>query len=114
MCKDEGFGMARSVEYFGADIRNRTKKFRKKEDVSTDDWYRQESAGNSSEGLPEWLEDFAENFEIVEMPAAANVCRESEPEHPIKVAPRKHSPEKPKLQGLQANQDYKGSLQNAN
>ena len=40
----------------------------KKEDVSADDWYRQESAGNSSEGLPEWLEDFAENFEIVEMP----------------------------------------------
>ena len=30
-------------------------------------------AGNSSDGIPDWLEDFTENLEIKEMPAAANM-----------------------------------------
>ena len=38
-----------------------------------------EAAGNSSEDLPEWLEDFTENLEIVEMPAAANISHDSDP-----------------------------------
>ena len=49
------------------------------------------AAGKSSEGLPEWLEDFTENLEIVEMPAAANISHYSDPERTVKVAPRKHS-----------------------
>ena len=44
-----------------------------------------EAAGKSSKGLPEWLEEFTENLEIVEMPAAANISHDSDPERPIKV-----------------------------
>ena len=51
----------------------------------------EEAAGNCSEGLPEWLEDFSENLEIVEMPAAANTSHDSDPERPVKVTSRKHS-----------------------
>ena len=50
-----------------------------------------EAAGNSSEGLPEWLEAFTENLEIAEMPAAANISHVSDPERPVKVAPSKRS-----------------------
>ena len=50
--------------------------------------WRVEAVG-SSEGLPEWLQDFIENLEIVEMPAVANISRDSDPERLIKVASRK-------------------------
>ena len=53
--------------------------------------WRVEAAGNSSEGLPKWLVDFTENLEIVDMPAAANISYDSDPERPVKVAPRKRS-----------------------
>ena len=53
--------------------------------------WRVEAAVNSSEGRPEWLEDLAENFEIIEMPAAANISHESDPERLEKVTPVKHS-----------------------
>ena len=38
------------------------------------------------EGIPEWLEDFTENLEIAEMPAAAHISHDSDPERPTKVA----------------------------
>ena len=41
--------------------------------------------------LTNGLEDFTENLEIVEVPAAANISRDSDPERPLTVAPRKHS-----------------------
>ena len=50
-----------------------------------------EAAGNSSEDLPEWLEDFTENLEIVEMPAAAHISHGSDSERPARVVSRKHS-----------------------
>ena len=51
----------------------------------------EEVAGNCSEGIPEWLENFTENLEIVEIPAAAEISHDSDPERPTKVTPRKHS-----------------------
>ena len=33
-----------------------------------------------TEGIPEWLEDFTENLEIEEMPAAAKIPHDSGPE----------------------------------
>ena len=51
--------------------------------------------------------DFTENLEI-EMPAAANISYDSD----TKEAQYLYSlPERLTLRGLQANQDYKGSLQ---
>ena len=75
-------------------------------------------AGNcNGDGVPEWLEDFTENLEIVDMPAAANISHDSDPECPFKVASRTHSifvhfpkdqklaqsPSEQKLRGLKAN-----------
>ena len=51
----------------------------------------EEAAGNSSEGLSEWLEDVTENLEIIGMPAATNISQDLGPERLIKVAPTKHS-----------------------
>ena len=51
----------------------------------------EEVAGNCSDGIPEWLEDFAENLEIAEMPAAATISHDLDPERTLKVASRKHS-----------------------
>ena len=48
-----------------------------------------EAAGNSSEDLPESLEDFTQNLKIVDIPAAANKTQNSDLERPTKVAPRK-------------------------
>ena len=41
--------------------------------------------------LPEWLEEFTENFEDTEVPALANTSHGSDSERPAKVATRKHS-----------------------
>ena len=43
------------------------------------------------EGIPEWLEDFAENLEIAEVLAPAEICHDSDLERTRKVASRKHS-----------------------
>ena len=53
--------------------------------------WRKGAAGNRLQDLLEWLEDFAENLDDAEMPAAANVSLDSDPERLFKVAPRKHS-----------------------
>ena len=74
-------------------------------------------AGNcNGDGIPVWPEDFTENLEIVETAAPAEISHDLDPERPLKVASRKHSifthfPKDQKLRGLQANQDYEGSLQ---
>ena len=69
------------------------------------------AARNCSEGIPEWAEEFAENLEIAEIPAAADISHDSDLERPVKVAQYLYSlPERPKLRGLQANRNYKGSL----
>ena len=73
----------------------------------------------NGEGIPEWLEDFAENLQIAEVPAPANISHESDPERPKKSGVTEAQcsyslPERPKLRGLQANQGDKGSLQKAN
>ena len=58
--------------------------------------------------------------EIVEMPAAANISNDLDTERPLKKKTQKDAqnlyslPERPKLRGLQANQDYEDSLQEAN
>ena len=51
----------------------------------------EEVAENCSEGIPEWLEDFTENLQITEIPAAADISHDSDPERPTKGASRKHS-----------------------
>ena len=43
------------------------------------------------EGIPEWLEDFAENLEIAEVLAPAEICHDSDLERTRKGASRKHS-----------------------
>ena len=71
-------------------------------------------AGNcNGEGIPEWLEDLTENLEIAEVPATADISHDTDPKCPTKVASWKHRifTHSPKLRGLQANQDYEGSLQ---
>ena len=50
-----------------------------------------EAAGNSLRDLPEWLEEFTDNPEETEVPAAANISPESDSERPTEVAARKHS-----------------------
>ena len=50
----------------------------------------QEVAGNCSTGIPEWLKDFAESLDVAEIPTAAEISHDSDPERPIKVASRKH------------------------
>ena len=73
--------------------------------------------GNRFRDLPEWLEEFADNLEDAEVPAPANTSHDSDSERSTKVATRKYLyslPKRPKLLGLHANQDHKGSLQKAN
>ena len=79
-----------------------------------------QASRNRLRDLPHWSVEFAENLEDKEEPAVmdtpANTSQDSDSERPAKVVSRKHSihiPERPKLQNLQANQDYMGSLQEA-
>ena len=55
-----------------------------------------------SEGLPEWLEDFPEDLEIVEVPAAANISHDSGSECPTKVMEIAKYAFEPRLRGLLA------------
>ena len=48
------------------------------------------AAGNRLRDLPEWLEEFTDNFQDAEVPASANIIHDSDSEHPTKVASRKH------------------------
>ena len=79
-------------------------------------WDKQQAADNRLRDLLEWLE-FADNLEEAELVASAHISRESNSEPPREVASGKHSIfthfQRPQLRGLQENQDYKGSLQEA-
>ena len=68
--------------------------------------------------LPEWLQKFTEILEDTKVPALANTSQDSDPERFTKLATRNqsiytHFLKDPKLRGLQANQDYEGSWQEA-
>ena len=41
--------------------------------------------------LPEWLEEFTDNLEDTDVPAPANISRDSDSDRPAKVAARNHS-----------------------
>ena len=51
-------------------------------------WKQRETAARVLTNGPK---NFTEDLEIVEVPAAANISRDSDPERPLTVAPRKHS-----------------------
>ena len=50
----------------------------------------EKAAGSRLRDLPEWLEEFTDNFEDAEVPASANISPDSDSERPSKVASRKH------------------------
>ena len=75
------------------------------------------AANCKEEGIPEWLEDFAENLGITEVPAPADVSHDTdlEPSGTTETLYFFYSLAKRlKLRGLQENQDFEGSLQTAN
>ena len=49
------------------------------------------AAENCWRDILEWLDKVTENLEDTEVPTAANISHDSDPEHPSKVASRKHS-----------------------
>ena len=51
----------------------------------------EEAAGNRLQDLPEYLEEFTDDLEDTEVPTSAKNPHDSDSEHPIKVASRKHS-----------------------
>ena len=68
-------------------------------------------AGNrNGEGIPEWLEDFAETLVIAEVPAPADISHDMDSERPTKMASKNFFTHF----RLQGNQDYWGSLLKAN
>ena len=79
----------------------------------------EEVRGNSSHGLPEWLEEFKDDLVDESVPEhgdASSSSHESPLEPRAKVVSGKHSfftqlPERPKLRYLPENQNYKGFLQ---
>ena len=76
-------------------------------------------AGNCNEGVPDWLEDFTENLDMAEVVPPAEISHDTDLELFFKVCITQAQylqslPGRPKLRGLQGNQDYEGSLQIAN
>ena len=65
-----------------------------------------------------WLDYFTENLEIAHIPTSADISHDSDPErflNDIKEEQYVYSlPERPKLRGLQADPNFKSSLQKAN
>ena len=49
------------------------------------------AVGDRLRDLSEWLQEFTENLEDAEVPTSANISHDSDSEHPMTVAPRKHS-----------------------
>ena len=81
--------------------------------------WRVEAAGSSSEDLPEWFKKFIENLEDTEVPAPAHISQDSDPERPVKVAPRRqriytHFLKDPNCEVCKRTKDYKGPVQLAN
>ena len=76
------------------------------------------ASGNQLRDLPEWLKEFTENPEDEGVLAAKDTPADSDSELPTKVATQEAQyfyslPKRPKLWGLQANQDHKESLEEA-
>ena len=102
-----------------APLRHRLRRIRHRSNEEAMGNCSEEAAGNSSLGIPEWLEDSTENLEIVDMPAPRKHFSWLRSGTSYKSGTKKAQywkslPEGPQLRGVQANQNYKGSLQKAN